>query len=146
MNQTAISVAETVNNTIRSSQNCIFSYLSTEGFPTGKALSMPRKKDPCGVYWFSTVNHSSKVAGARQYPKASVYFFDPTLFIGVSLSGTVEVIDDPAIRRTFWQDGDEMFYPSGIDGDAYVILKFTAQTGQLYAQIQHFHFTPEILE
>jgi len=146
MDQKTTSVKETVNALIRSSQNCIFSYLSTDGFPTGKALSMPRKIEPHGIYWFSTVNHSNKVEGSRHYTKASVYFFDPSKFIGASLNGTVEVIDDTEIKRAFWQNGDELFYPNGIDSDDYVILKFTAQTGQLYAQIQHFHFTPEILE
>ena len=138
-------ISKIVNNTIQSSQYCIFSYLSIEGTPTGKALSMPRKTDLNGIYWFSTVNHSEKVDGCRQYPKASLYFFDPNQFIGVSLSGSVEVIDDFEQKRAFWQDGDEMFYPNGIDGDDYVILKFTTQTGKLYAQIQHFRFTADIL-
>lgn len=139
-------ISKIVNNTIQSSQNCIFSYLSIGGIPTGKALSMPRKIDPNGIFWFSTVNHSEKVDGCRQYPKASLYFYDPGQFIGVSLSGSVEVIDNPEQKRVFWQDGDEMFYPNGIDGDDYVILKFTTQTGKLYAQIQHFYFTADILD
>ena len=72
---------------------------------------------------------------------------DQGKFIGVSLSGTMEVIDDPVIKRSFWINGDEMFYPHGSDSDDYVILKFTAETGRLYAQIQHFDFGPkEILE
>ena len=139
-------ISKIVNTTIQSSQNCIFSYLSIGGIPTGKALSMPRKMDPNGIFWFSTVNHSEKVDGCRQYPKASLYFYDPNQFIGVSLSGSVEVIDTPEQKRVFWQDGDDMFYPNGIDGDDYVILKFTTQTGKLYAQIQHFYFTADILD
>ena len=87
-------LTEIVNRTIQASDHCIFTYLSTDGYPTGKALSMPRKTDPFGVYWFSTVNYSSKSEGCRQNNKASVYFYDPTQFIGVSLSGTVEVIED----------------------------------------------------
>ena len=123
------SVGEVVNNTIKESNYCVFSYLSTDGFPTGKALSMPRKMEPQGVYWFSTVNHAQKVNGSRSYPKASVYFFDPEQFIGVSLSGTVEVIDDLSVKREFWRDGDELFYPNGIDSDDYVILKLRLKTG-----------------
>ena len=146
MDRTTISVKDLVNNTIHAAQTCIFSYLSTDGYPTGKALNKPRRMDANGVYWFSTVNHSGKINGSRQYPKASLYFFDPDQFIGVSLNGTVEVIDDPAVKAAFWQDGDELFYPNGINGDDYVILKFTARHGQLYAQIQHFCFSPEILE
>ena len=146
MTKTNIPVNELVNRTIHTSDHCIFSYLSTDGYPTGKALSMPRKTEPNGVYWFSTVNHSHKIDGSRRCGKASVYFYNPAQFVGVSLSGTVEVLDDPAQKRLFWQAGDELFYPNGIDGDDYVILKFTTQTGRLYAQVQHFNFRPEILE
>jgi len=145
MKQANIPVQELVNHTIQTSNHCIFTYLSTDGYPTGKALGMPRKAEVNGVYWFSTVNHSHKTDGSRQYDKASVYFYDPAQFVGVSLSGTVEVIDDLARKRLFWQPGDELFYPNGIDSDDYVILKFTTQTGRLYAQIQHFNFSPEIL-
>ena len=145
MNAPNVNVAETVSNTIRSSGICMLSYISTEGYPTTKALNMPRKMEPQGVYWFSTVNHSSKVDGYRGNSKASVYFVDQANFIGVSLSGTMEVIDDPAIKQTFWMNGDELFYPNGMDSDDYVILKFTAETGRLYAQIQHFNFDPKVI-
>lgn len=143
MNTPNVSVAETVNSTIQSSGICMVSYISTEDYPTTKALMMPRKMEPQGVYWFSTVNRSTKVDGYRRNSKASVYFVDQVKFIGVSLSGIMEVIDDPVIKRSFWVTGDEMFYPHGIDSDDYVILKFTAETGRLYAQIQHFNFDPK---
>ena len=146
MERSCLRAAEVVNHTIKTSNHCIFSYLGTDGFPAGKALNMPRKMEPQGVYWFSTVNHARKVCGARNYPKASVYFYDPEQFVGVSLSGTVEVIDDLSVKREFWREGDELFYPNGIDSDDYVILKFIAQTGRLYAQIQHTDFKPDILE
>ena len=147
MNISTVNVAETVNSTIKNSNICLVSYISTEDYPTTKALLMPRKMEPQGVYWFSTVNHSTKVDGYRKNSKASVYYIDQSKFIGVSLSGTMEVIDDPAVKRSFWITGDEMFYPHGIDSDDYVILKFTSETGRLYAQIQHFNFDPkEIIE
>ena len=145
MQQSGVQIADIVNNTIKASDHCVFSYLSTDGFPTGKALNMPRKMESQGIYWFSTVNHANKVEGCRNYQKASVYFYDPKRFIGVSLSGTVELIDDPLKKRELWRDGDELFYPNGIDSDDYVILKFTTKTGRLFAQIQHTDFTPEIL-
>lgn len=145
MNNPAINIAETVNSTIQTSKICMVSYISTEDYPTTKALLMPRKTEPQGIYWFSTVNHSTKVDGYRRNAKASVYFIDQDRFIGVSLSGTMEVIDDPEIKRSFWIHGDELFYPNGIDSDDYVILKFTAETGRLYAQIQHFNFDPKLI-
>ena len=114
MNISAVNVAETVNSTIKASDVCMVSYISTEDYPTTKALNMPRKMEPQGVYWFSTVNHSTKVDGYHKNAKASVYFVDQRKFIGVSLSGTMEVIDDPAIKSSFWSAGDEMFYPNGI--------------------------------
>jgi len=143
MNTPTVNVAETVNTTINNSTICLVSYISTEGYPTTKALLMPRRMEPQGVFWFSTVNHSTKVDGYRKNSKASVYYMDQGKFIGVSLSGTMEVIDDLAIKRSFWINGDEMFYPHGSDSDDYVILKFTAETGRLYAQIQHFNFDPK---
>lgn len=142
-----VNISKVVNDTINNSKICMLSYIGTDGYPATKALLMPRRKEKSGIYWFSTVNNSTKVNGYRQNNKASVYFFDQNKYIGVSLSGTMEIIDDVKEKANYWTEGDELFYPNGKTSDDYVILKFMAETGRLYAQIQHFNFDPkEILK
>ena len=77
MNTPTVNVAETVNTTIKNSTICLVSYISTEGYPTTKALLMPRKMEPQGVYWFSTVNHSTKVDGYRKKFQSQCLLYGP---------------------------------------------------------------------
>lgn len=138
-----INYVEIINNTIQDTDVYLISYISTEGYPITKALTSPRKIEPHGTYYFSTVNHSMKTESYRKNPKASLYFLDREKYIGVSLVGRMEIIDDIESKKVFWLPTDNMFYPNGIESDDYVILKFTSESGRLYAQIQHINFDPQ---
>lgn len=134
---------EIIKDTIQATDVYLISYISTEGYPITKALTSPRKVEPHGIYYFSTVNHSMKTDAYRQNPNASLYFLDRKKYVGISLVGKMEIIEDYKRKKDFWLPTDEMFYPNGIDSDDYVILKFTPESGRLYAQIQHINFDPQ---
>ena len=113
-----------INETIAQSNFCILSYLNKDGYPVTKAMNMPRKKDGIRTFWFSTNTDSNKVTCYEQNQKACLYFLNATNFIGASLVGDVTLLSDTASKREIWQDGDEMFYPNGIDGNDYIVMRF----------------------
>ena len=117
------------------------SYIDSRGFPTTRAMLAPREREGIRVFWFSTNTSSQKVAAFRRNPKGSIYFVDRLFFRGVSLSGTVEVLEDPESKERLWRRGDTMYYSRGITDPDYCVLKFTAKTGRYYRNFKSEDFS-----
>ena len=117
------------------------SYIDSHGYPTTRAMLPPREREGIRVFWFSTNTSSQKAAAFRANPRGSVYFVDRRFFRGVSLSGTVEVLEDPAAKERLWRRGDRMYYPQGVTDPDYCVLKFTAERGRYYSHFKSEDFT-----
>lgn len=117
------------------------SYIDSRGFPTTRAMLAPREREGVRVFWFSTNTSSQKVAAFRRNPKGSIYFVDRLFFRGVSLSGTVEVLEDPESKERLWRRGDTMYYSRGVTDPDYCVLKFTADRGRYYRNFKSEDFS-----
>ena len=84
---------QTIGNLVDKSNTAFISYVDKEGFPVTKAVLKPRERQGIKVFWFSTNTSSNKGKFFRENPKASIYFMDRRFFRGVSLIGTVEVLE-----------------------------------------------------
>jgi general stress protein 26 len=107
--------------------------VNEDGFPQIKAMLVP-KHESLKTQYFST-NVSSKRAGQfLKNPKASVYYTDNTkdLYKGALFTGTMEVCFDHDTKAFLWRDGDEIYYPAGVDDEDYCVFKFTAETVNYY--------------
>lgn len=109
------------------------SYLDSEGYPVTKAMLMTKEREGIKTIYFSTNTSSNKVSRFLENPKASVYFADRRFYRGVSLLGTVEVLEDQETKDRFWEKGDERYYPLGKTDPDYCILKFTAVKGRYFS-------------
>lgn len=127
--QTAGSMADKASMTL-------ISYIDEEGYPITKAMLKPREREGIKTFWFTTNTSSNKVRCFRQNPKASIYFVDRRYFRGVSLSGTVEVLETPEAKERIWRDGDTMYYSEGVTDPDYCVLKFTATKGSYYSNFK----------
>lgn len=127
---------QTVENMIDKGSTVFISYVDNEGFPITKAMLKPRERQGIKVFWFSTNTSSNKVKFFRENPKASIYFVDKRFFRGVSLVGTVEVLETNEAKERIWQEGDTMYYKKGVTDPDYCVLKFTATKGRYYS---NFH-------
>lgn len=96
----------------------------------------PRERQGINVFWFTTNTSSNKVKYFRENPKASIYFVDKRFFRGVSLTGTVEVLETKEAKERIWREGDTMYYKEGVTDPDYCVLKFTANKGRYYS---NFH-------
>lgn len=127
---------QTIGKLADNSKTAFISYVDKEGFPVTKAMLKPRERQGIKEFWFSTNTSSNKVKFFRENPKASIYFMDRRFFRGVSLTGTVEVLETSEAKERIWQKGDTLYYRGGVTDPDYCVLKFTAIKGRYYS---NFH-------
>lgn len=131
---------KTIGNLIDKSKLSIISYISEDGFPVSKAMLAPRERNGIREFWFSTNTSSNKVKAFRENPKASIYFVDRRFFRGVSLSGTMEVLETAEAKERIWGTGDTMYYHEGVTDPDYCVLRFTATKGRYYSNFKSEDF------
>lgn len=134
-------VEKTIGNMIDKTKLTFISYIDGEGFPVSKAMLSPREREGIKTFWFSTNTSSNKVKFFRENAKASIYFVDKRFFRGVSLSGTVEVLETTEAKERIWKTGDTMYYSGGVTDPDYCVLKFTAAKGRYYSNFKSEDFT-----
>lgn len=127
---------QTIGKLVDKSSTAFISYVDADGFPVTKAMLKPRERQGIKVFYFSTNTSSNKVRFFRENPKASIYFMDKRFFRGISLIGTVEVLESREAKERIWQTGDTMYYKGGVTDPDYCVLKFTASKGRYYS---NFH-------
>lgn len=116
---------KTIGNLIDKAGNTFISYVDGDGFPIAKAMLAPREREGIKTFYFSTNTSSNKVTFLRDNPKCSIYFMDKRFFRGVSLSGTIEVLEDAASKERIWQTGDRLYYKGGVTDPDYCVLRLT---------------------
>lgn len=131
---------ETIGKMIDKAGTSFISCVDNEGYPITKAMLKPRERNGIKVLWFSTNTSSNKVQFFKNNPKASVYFVDKRFFRGVSLVGTVEVLETPEAKERLWQEGDTLYYKNGVTDSDYCVLKFTAVKGRYYSNFKSEDF------
>lgn len=132
--------AKTIGNLADKATTAYVSYLDGDGFPVTRAMLAPREREGIRVFWFTTNTSSNKVRCYRQNPKASIYFVDRRFFRGVSLAGTMEVLETPEAKERIWLPGDTMYYPQGVTDPDYCVLRFTAEKGRYYSNFKSEDF------
>lgn len=131
---------QTIGNIIDKSSASFLAYVDEDGFPVTKAMLKPREKEGIKTIWFSTNTSSNKVKCFKANPKASVYFVDRRFFRGVSLIGTMEVLETDEAKQRIWREGDEAYYSEGITDPDYCVLRFTAVRGRYYSNFKSEDF------
>ncbi len=76
--------------------------------------------------YFTTNTSSRKVSQIRANNKVCLYFCLPKKFKGVSAIGTIEVVTDLEVKKSFWQPTWFMYYHEGPTDPDYTLLKFTS--------------------
>jgi len=101
------------------------------GYPLIKAMFVV-EHDSLQVQYFSTNLSSKRVQQFLKNPKASVYYCNEQQVKGVLFTGTMEVCQDHDTKALLWHEGDEKYYPKGVDDDDYCVLKFTTDWVSYY--------------
>ena len=85
-----------------------------------------------GRHLISTNTSSAHIQTLLKNDKMCLYFSDDQAFEGVCLYGKAVVHFDREYKELLWNEGDEKYYPGGIDDEDYCILEFVADRGRYY--------------
>ena len=129
-----------VKDLIFNSKTVLVNSVDESGFPISRAMLTVDYKRSLKEMYFSTNTSSNKVSQFTNNNKSSLYFYNDEEFNGVMLKGYMEVIHDKAIKDDIWEDGDEVYYPKGINDPDYCIIKFKAISGAYYKSLKHYYF------
>lgn len=132
---------KTIGKMIDKASTSFIAYVDDNGYPVTKAMLKPREREGIKTIWFSTNTSSQKVSCFKKNPKASVYFIDRRFFRGISLIGTMEVLETAEAKERIWRKGDTMYYKGGVTDPDYCVLKFTAVRGRYYSNFKSEDFT-----
>jgi len=132
-------------------------YLTTidgGGYPYTRAMFNLRNKDMFPLLadifeshdrdlmvYFTTNTSSVKLSQLRVNPKVSVYYCNPLEFHGVMLSGDIQIVSDPHLKRTLWQPGWERYYPQGPDDPDHTVLRLLPRLARGWHASERFEFS-----
>ena len=85
-----------------------------------------------GGHLISTNTGSGHVQALLNRPDACLYFADSETFEGVCLTGRAVPTREEAHRKLLWNDGDEKYYPLGLDDPDYCVIEFAAERAEYY--------------
>lgn len=140
-NTTAIKKAKAAAERLAAkAATCVLSTLDAEGYPSMRALLAPRIRKGLVGMEFTTNASSRHVAEILADSRACVYFYDPRLFQGLLLKGTMTVSTAQADRDRVWRPGDETYYSLGPTDPDYAVMLFTASRGRWYEDFMKTDF------
>ena len=107
---------KTIENMIDKQSVCYISSIDKDGFPNTKAMLKPRKRIGLKEFYFSTNTSSMRVRQYKNNSNASIYFYHQGFmkYVGVMLTGKMEVLTDQETKNMIWEKGDTMFYKKGV--------------------------------
>ncbi len=85
-----------------------------------------------GRHLISTNTSSSHVRDITKNPAGCLYFADSDTFEGICLYGRFIPHFESRYRSLLWHDGDEKYYPKGMEDDDYCVLEFVAERARYY--------------
>lgn len=85
-----------------------------------------------GRHLISTNTRLAHVQSLLKNENACLYFSDDSTFEGLCLFGKVAAHFEREYKELLWNEGDEKYYPKGIEDEDYCILEFIAESGRFY--------------
>ena len=102
-----------------------------EGYPHIRGM-IKMENEGLKRIWFTTNTSSKKIEQLKKSPKACVFFVDMDKWMGLTLVGTCEILQDAESKQRLWREGFEKYYPLGVTDPDYSVLLFTAEWGKYY--------------
>ncbi|WP_312701747.1 pyridoxamine 5'-phosphate oxidase family protein [Sedimentibacter sp.] len=119
---------------MKNSTNATIAKIDDRGYPRASTISSI-KTDGIKTVWFSTGLASGKVKFFKLNNKASVCYCDGEN--NITLTGTVEILSDPGLKKQLWEDWFINHFPGGVTDPNYCILKFTTDSAFLWIDGQY---------
>lgn len=127
-----------INALVEEARTIIVSSIDENDYPNSKQM-FKRKHDGMKTFWFSTNTSSIRTKQFLANPRACLYFAGESS--GLMLIGDMKVCHDLESKKRIWEEGDEQYYPLGIDDPDYCVYEFTALSGNYYSNLGIQMFT-----
>jgi general stress protein 26 len=116
--------------------------IDEQGFPNIKSVFV-LKTEGLNKIWFNSDTSAQKVTQFRNNSNACAYYVDRQKIHGLMLKGEVEIIEDIEVKKIFWNETFNKYYPMGVMDKEFSILCFKAFYGRFYNGADHkvFEFT-----
>ena len=121
---------------INNSSSAILSSIDENNYPEMKSMFIA-KHDGLKTFWFSTNVSSKRYQDWNNNFKAGLYIVDTTLIHGLMLLGKMTIHNDIETKKAFWNDGDERYYPQGVNDPDYCIMSFNTESGTYWENGKH---------
>jgi general stress protein 26 len=125
---------------VNRSRSLLVSSVDTGGYPHTKALFNMEHQD-LEVFWFGTNTSSIHLQQFIKNPKACVYAVDFQQFMGLTLSGEIEILQDLQYKKRLWREGFEQYYSQGLTDPDYSVMRFTSKDARYYHGLQKVTFS-----
>lgn len=120
-----------IKNLIDRSLFADLGYIDADGKPAIRRVFCVWHKG-LGSHLISTNTSSRHVPLLNKNGDACLYFADSETFEGVCLTGKAVPTREERFRKLLWNEGDEKYYPLGVDDPDYCIVEFTAEHAEYY--------------
>ncbi|MDR1706251.1 MAG: pyridoxamine 5'-phosphate oxidase family protein [Clostridiales bacterium] len=114
---------------VAGSDSVTIAYIREDGYPRASTISM-MKADGIRTVYTSTAIRSPKAQRIIANPKVSLCFRDG--YNNVTLTGTVRVSQDNALRNDLWRDWCINHFPDGPEGESSCVLIFDTEEAALW--------------
>lgn len=118
----------------------MFGTVDENGDPFIKAM-LYVEHDGLRTFWFCSNTCSKRGKHITAHPNTCLYFYEG--YDGVMLKGQAELSYDDDMRKKFWSDAMLYHYPEGPTDPDYMLIKFTASSGNFYSAKKNEDFEIE---
>lgn len=123
---------------VEDARTVIVNSIDENGYPNSKQM-FKKVHNGMNKFWFSTNTSSMRTKHFLANQKACLYFAGE--WNGLMLIGEMKVCQDTESKKLLWEEGDEQYYPLGIDDPDYCVFEFTAISGNYYSDGRKHIFT-----
>lgn len=116
---------------INNSMFASLGYIDSEGKPSIRKVFCTWHKG-LGIHMISSNLSSGHVQALQRNSSACLYFDDTENFKAICLNGKIIVHMEESYKRLLWSEGDEQYYPGGIEDEDYCVLEFVAESARYY--------------
>lgn len=124
-------IKQEIQKLINDSLFASLGYIDLEGMPNIRKVFCTWHKG-LGMHLISSNFSSGHVKALQENSLACLYFDDTVNFKAVCLNGKVIVHAEEEYKRLLWSEGDEQYYPGGIDDEDYCVMEFIAESARYY--------------
>lgn len=113
---------------------CMFTTTAEDGALTSRPMSNNRKVEWDGDSWFFAPTEGRLVSQLKADPTATTTYRAEKGWTFVALAGQGSIEDDPELKKRYWLDELEQWFPNGPEDPGVSLVKFEATAARWWTE------------